>query len=432
MQLMERFRDIYARLKEDSSGQVRKVTGNFLYLSVLNGLNILLPLITLPYILRTVGKANYGIYSYVYMIVQYVIILSTYGFNFSATRQISQCRDEREKVNSIYNSVIGAKVLIAIVLSVLLLIFSSLVFKDEYASLMFLLGLGMVAGDIFTPIWLFQGMEKMKYLTIVNASSKILFTILVFIVIKDSDDYVLLILLNSVGYILAGLLSLYLASRQFGMRLRIAPVKDILFQLKDGSAVFGSTFGMYLYRNANIIILKQLVPNEVVGLYSAAEKVIKGFQSLISPLAQALFPNLSLRFKGASDSQNISLLKKITLPFAVMVLFVSVFVFLAATWISDILCGVEFRECIPLIRIMTLVILFGEINYMIGLVGLVNMNRSSLFFRSVIITGVFSVVFILIFAERYGAYAAATSMSLSEFLLTLLCLASILRIRRDS
>ena len=432
MQLMERFRDIYARLKEDSSGQVRKVTGNFLYLSVLNGLNILLPLITLPYILRTVGKANYGIYSYVYMIVQYVIILSTYGFNFSATRQISQCRDEREKVNSIYNSVIGAKVLIAIVLSVLLLIFSSLVFKDEYASLMFLLGLGMVAGDIFTPIWLFQGMEKMKYLTIVNASSKILFTILVFIIIKDSDDYVLLILLNSVGYILAGLLSLYLASRQFGMRLRIAPVKDILFQLKDGSAVFGSTFGMYLYRNANIIILKQLVPNEVVGLYSAAEKVIKGFQSLISPLAQALFPNLSLRFKGGSDAQNISLLKKITLPFAAMVLFVSVIVFLTAPWISDILCGVEFRECIPLIRIMTLVILFGEINYMIGLVGLVNMNRSSLFFRSVIITGVFSVVFILIFAERYGAYAAATSMSLSEFLLTLLCLASILRIRRES
>ena len=126
------------------------------------------------------------------------------------------------------------------------------------------------------------------------------------------------------------------------------------------------------------------------------------------------------------------LLKKITLPFAVMVLFVSVIVFLAAPWISDILCGVEFRECIPLIRIMTLVILFGEINYMIGLVGLVNMNRSSLIFRSVIITGVFSVVFILIFAERYGAYAAATSMSLSEFLLTLLCLASILRIRRES
>lgn len=412
------------------AGSNGQVAGNFIYLSILNGLNILLPLITLPYILDVVGKANYGIYSYVYMVVQYVIIFSTYGFNFSATKQISECRDDRQKVNAIYNAVILSKLLIAFVLSVLLLLCSSIVFKDEYASYMFLLGLGMVVGDIFTPIWLFQGMEKMKYLTIVNASSKILFTILVFLAVKKSDDYVLLILLNSAGYVLAGILSIILASKQFGMRLGFARMKDVAFQLKEGGAVFGSTFGMYLYRNANVIILKQLAPNELVGLYSAAEKVIKGFQSLISPLAQALFPHLSLRFKGASEKDNLALLKKISLPFAAMVLFVSAMVYVFAPWISDLLCGVEFKDCIPLIRMMTLVILFGEVNYMIGLVGLVNMNRSRQFFRSVLITGVFSVAFLLVFAGKFGAFAAAASMSFSEMLLTVLCVVCLVGIKR--
>jgi PST family polysaccharide transporter len=416
---------------EGTSRQIKTVAGNFMYLSVLNALNVLLPLITLPYLMRTVGKANYGIYSYVYMILQYVILFATYGFNFSATKQISQCRDDRDRVNVIYNSVIASKLLIGATSIVLIMLFSHFVFKDEQAPLMFLFGMGMVAGDILTPVWLFQGMEKMKYMTLVNASSKILFTILVFVVIRKADDYYLLILLNSAGYILAGLMSLYLASRQFGMRLRFAAFNDIKYQLKEGAAVFGSTFGMNLYRNANVIILKQLVPNEVVGLYAAAEKVIKGFQSVISPVAQAIFPHLSLKFKDKTASENISSLKKIAFPFAGVVFILSLLVFLFAPWISDLLCGgVEFRDCVPIIRLMTPVILFGEINYLIGIVGLINLNRQRQFFHFVLIAGFFSVCFIIIFAVRYGAQAAAVSMSLSEVLLCILCLLCLISINK--
>ena len=426
--LIQRF-SVNGRIKDSES--IRKVAGNFIYLSVLNALNVLLPLITLPYLMRTVGKANYGIYSYVYMILQYVILFSTYGFNFSATKQISQFRDDRDKVNVIYNSVIASKFLIGIASIVLIMLFSRFVFKDEQAPLMFLFGMGMVVGDILTPVWLFQGMEKMKYMTLVNASSKILFTILVFVVIRKTDDYYLLVLLNSAGYILAGLMSLYLASRQFGMCLRFAAFSDIKYQLREGAAVFGSTFGMNLYRNANVIILKQLAPNEVVGLYAAAEKVIKGFQSIISPAAQAIFPHLSLKFKNKTVVENIFLLKKIAFPFAGVVLVLSLSVFLCAPWISDLLCGgVEFRDCVPIIRIMTPVIFLGEINYLIGIVGLINLDHQKQFFHFVLIAGFFSVCFILIFAVRYGAQAAAASMSLSELLLCILCLMCLISINK--
>ena len=241
----------------------KQIIENFFSLSVLNALNVLLPLITLPYILHVVGKANYGAYSYVYAVLQYVILFSTYGFNFSATKQISQCRDDAQAVSRIYNSVIACKGVIAVLLSGLLLVCSRIVFKDGVGVLMFLYGLGMVVGDIFTPVWLFQGMEKMKYMTIVNASSKILFTILIFIVVREQDDFDLLILLNSFGYILAGLLSLILVYRQFHVGLYRTTWKDIRFQLKEGSAVFGSTFGMNLYRNANKFFLPTIPLNHL-------------------------------------------------------------------------------------------------------------------------------------------------------------------------
>lgn len=408
----------------------RHLLENFFSLSILNALNVLLPLVTLPYILHTVGRANYGVYSYVYVVLQYVILFSTYGFNFSATKQISQCRDNKEAVTRIYNAVIVCKSVIAVALSALLLLFSRLVFKDEAGVLMFFYGLGMVVGDIFTPVWLFQGMEKMKYMTIVNASSKILFTVLIFIVVRTSNDFQLLILLNSFGYILAGLLSLVLVHTQFNIRFHRTTFSDIIFQFKDGSAVFGSTFGMNLYRNANIIILKQFVSDDLVGLYSAAEKVIKGFQSIISPAVQALFPHLSQRFKGLSVIECTRLIRKISLPFIAVVLVVSLGVYIFAPLISELLCGKEFTACVPFIRIMTLVILFGEINYLLGIVGLVNMNGQTLFFRSVLVTGCFSVVFMLLCVPYWGVTAAAWAMSLSEMLLFCLCLFSLYRINK--
>ena len=408
----------------------KQVVENFFSLSILNALNALLPLITLPYILHIVGKANYGVYSYVYVVLQYVILFSTYGFNFSATKQISQCRDDKDAVSRIYNAVIACKGIIAVVLSLLLLLFSRIVFKDDLGVLMFLYGLGMVVGDIFTPVWLFQGMEKMKYMTIVNASSKILFTILIFIVIRKQEDFELLILLNSSGYLLAGLLSVILVYRQFHLGFHRTTFRDIVSQFKEGGAVFGSTFGMNLYRNANVIILKQFVSDDLVGLYSAAEKVIKGFQSLISPAAQALFPHLSHRFKGQPVKNNMRLLRKIALPFTAVVVAVSLGVYIFAPVISDILCGKEFFACVPLIRIMTLVVLFGEINYLVGIVGLINMDGQAQFFRAVLVTGVFSVVFMLFLVPLYGATAAAWAMSLSEILLFVLCLFSLYRIKK--
>lgn len=403
-------------------GRYRQVIENFFSLSVLNAVNIVLQLITLPYILGVVGKANYGIYAYVFMVIQYIILFSTYGFNFSATKQISQLRDDNAAVTRIYNAVIGCKTLIALVLVLAVVACSRWVFEESIGFEMFLLGTGMILGDIMNPVWLFQGMEKMKYMTLVNSTSKILFTVLVFFVVRSVDDFYLLILLNSCGYLLAGILSLVLARKQFKVRIALPGVRDMIAQFKDGGAMFGSTFGMNLYRNAHVLILKHLASNEAVGLFSAAEKVIHGFQSVIQPAAQALFPHVSLRFKGRSVKENVALMKKVMLPFVGFAFVAALFVYIFAPWISDVLCGTEFRECVPLIRIMSLVIIFGEVNCIAGIVGLVNMDRQNYFFRSVLIAGVCSCLITLALVKGYGAYAGAVSLSASEALLMGMCL----------
>ena len=69
--------------------------------------------------------------------------------------------------------------------------------------------LGLSIGELLLPIWYFQGVEKMKYLTIINVGSRIVFTVFIFVFVKQKEDYILVPLFNSLGAILGGVYALY-------------------------------------------------------------------------------------------------------------------------------------------------------------------------------------------------------------------------------
>ena len=71
------------------------------------------------------------------------------------------------------------------------------------------------------PIWFFQGIEKMKYIAIVNLSARLLFVVAIFLFIHNQEDYLLVPLLNGIGTILAGSLSLYIVLGKEKIRLSI-------------------------------------------------------------------------------------------------------------------------------------------------------------------------------------------------------------------
>jgi polysaccharide transporter, PST family len=403
---------------------------NFCSLSILNGINVLVPFITIKYLSDTITDAQYGGYYYIYTIIQTLIVVTSYGFNFSATKLISENRDNRDYVNKVFNAVTASKLILSIASILVVLVLSPWLLDTQSLKIMFLLGLGMVIGDVFTPTWLFQGMEKMKYMTIVNSSSKILFTLLVFVVVREPQDYIWLLLLYSCGYILAGILSITLVYKQFNLKIGLTTRKDIIFQFKAGASVFGSTMGINLYRRANVIILKQFVSDDLLGIYSIAEQIVRGIQSLINPAVQVLFPHMSLKFKDKTYEDIISLMKRIALPFIAVLIVACVGTILFAPFIIRIISDIDkYSDSIALVRWLSPVILFGELNYLFGIVGLINMNRQSRFLISVLISGIISVLFIFVFVPIFGVTAAAMAMSIAELLLFFLCLFELLKKR---
>lgn len=403
---------------------------SFLSLSVLNGLVILIPIIAMPYVLRVVGPAHYGLYGFIYILVQYVLVFNNYGFDYSVTKEVAQHRQDTAYLNRVYNAVLGCRLLLLVAVAVFFFILSPLILPTATHRLMFLGGLTLVLGNTFTAVWLFQGMEKMRYLTIVNVLGKSVFLVLIFVLIKKPEHYVFLPLLDGLGYMVGGAASIVIARRLFGMRLRIPVWTDMKALFASGAAIFGSTLGMTLYRKSNIFILRFFVGDAALGLYTAAEKIVVGLQGIVSPVSQALFPYLGHDFAGKPRQENLQKLKKISAYMAGLLFLAMAAVFFFAEPLVRILCGQKFMEATHLLRIMSPVMFFGGMNYLLGIVGLVNLNKSRLFLCGVFLAGAASVAWTLCTASFLGVEAGSWAMTISETVLFCACLSGLLRLRQ--
>lgn len=405
----------------------KRIIVNFFSLSLINGVSYIIALFLIPYLLRVLGEERYGSYLIIYVIAQYLLLVGNYGFRFSVTRLVSVHRDDKEKVNAIFNATIWARVLLSAAASAVgLLIVYLLMDGDDVV--MYLFALGMVFGDILIPSWLFQGMEQMKYLTIVNVVSKLVFALLIFVFITSPSQYKYVLLLHSMGYIASGVLSMYLAKKQFGMRLGMTTFAEIRAQLKDGWHIFVSNIGMEVYRNSNVVLLGIFVGDAAAGIYGAVEKLIKAAQTIINALPMAIYPYVSRLFYNSETTDNVSKLFRIVKWAFLLLLPITIAIGICNPIIAAYLKLPEETIC-GIVWIIAPALLFGCMNYIVGIVGLVNLDASAKFQKNIWIAGITSVTLMILTCKEYTYYAAAAAWTWAEFILFVLCVLSLKRIK---
>jgi len=400
----------------------RHLIENFLSLSILNGLNFILPLITLPYLVRILGPDKYGAVSFATVIVQYIVLISNYGFQYSATSQISQKRTDLKKITEIFNAVIFIRISLALILTLLLFCFGIFVKKIFDERLMYFFSIGIIIGDIFIPTWLFQGFEKMKFITLANFTAKVIFTLLIFIFIKVKSDYPLVLLINSFGYLLSGILSMLLVFYIFKIKPGLAKLKDIKEQLVEGWHVFVSTLNINLYRNANTLIIGALTNNSIVGIYSSGEKIVKALQSVFSPFLDTIFPYLSNKFSFQTKTKSIENIFTISKYYSIILFLVFLLVFAFASVLVKLLLGPDFQDAHKVIRVLSPIIIIGGLNYLFGIVGMINLDGKKEFTKFVIISGLSNIVITFSLVPFLSYIGASIGVLFSEFSLFVLCL----------
>lgn len=328
------------------------VLENFISLTTLQGISYILPLLILPYLIRVIGMEKFGLIAFAQSLVQYLMILTDYGFNLSATKTISLIGEHKKKVSTVFSSVMTIKFMLAGISFLILCAILYFIprFRNDWP--VYLLSFGTVIGNTLFPLWFFQGKEKMSYITLVNVVAGIAYAVLIFILIKGPKDYLLVPLLNSSLFLISGIIGLYIAFRKFKLEFIMQDYISIKNEFKIGWDIFISIVSVNAYTTTRIFAVGLLTNNVFAGYYSIAEKIANTIQSFpMYSFTQAVFPRISKVYAKNRQravaimyriQDNITLGFVISLPIA----------YFLAPWIIKFTCGVAYKEVVFTLRLL--------------------------------------------------------------------------------
>ena len=280
----------------------KRLMDNFLSLTALQGINYLVPLITFPYLVYTLGIEQFGLFSFIFAFADYGVTIVDYGFELAATKHISANQKNQKKIDEIFSSVMIIKTAMMILFFIFMLLLLTTVDKFAKDLWLYFLAFGLVLGEVLFPVWFFQGIEKMRYITILNAVSKGIFAGAILIFVHSPDDIDLVLMFYSLGSIIAGALAYYIAINKFGVTFSWQSKETLTYYLKDAWYIFTSRIATQLYQRLNIIILGFFVNDTLLGYYSIVIKIIRAGGAILTALPRALYPYFAKLYKESKEA----------------------------------------------------------------------------------------------------------------------------------
>lgn len=355
---------------------------NIFDLFVIQGLNYLLPFIALPFLFRTLGATVYGVVATSYSFYMFCNIIIDFGYNLYATREISMHIDSKEEIDKIVSTTLASKVIITI----LCLLGASVIIQTipnyrEY-NYVFYLMMGIPIANCFFPIWYFQGVEKMGYMTLTTTLAKILSFIPMFILVRSENDVSLVAILYSLGYILSSIVSIVLLRIRFKVRFVRTTIKAIWNSLKNSAPFFLSRISASLYSLGNTLVLSATCGTQMAGFYDVAQKLIEAFNGLIAPITQALYPYMI-------KTKNVSIFKKFLYGGTLIGYVAFIVCMIGGDFILKLLFGDVGNYTINAFKVLSFCLLFIIPNYLMGYPFLAAMGHVKYTNYTVMMAGVY-------------------------------------------
>lgn len=281
------FRAIFGQVKNH-----KRLVENFSYISLLQLFLILSPLITYPYLIRVLGQELYGWVITAQVLVSYAVIIINFGTDSVCAKHVAVNRNDREILSEIVCSVLFARLLLWLLC--LLLLVAIIFIVPSYRSHMwlFLLTFGQTSDILLFPQYFFQGVEKMKYSSLINISVKLFFVCLVFVFVKRPSDYLFIPLLYSIGHLLAGVVSILILKKEFKIDFYVPSWSKVRYYLKDSSPLFITDIICTIKDKLNYFILGGVNMGDVV-VYDLGTKMTAMLSKPGSIIATVFFPQIA-------------------------------------------------------------------------------------------------------------------------------------------
>jgi polysaccharide transporter, PST family len=402
----------------------KKLMSNTFSLYIIQAVNYLLPLIMIPYLIRVLGTETFGFIAFASSLTAYFQIIIDYGFNLSATREVSLHKRDVHWLSRQFFSVLFIKAALVLVCAIvfIVILYGIPRFNNE-AALCIWLYIG-IAGSILFPIWLFQGMEEMGYITFFNLLTKLLMTILYFLLIKGPNDYMWFAYLGAIGSWVINGVSFFVALKKFNLKLVFPEINFCIACLKEGFQIFITQVSVSLFTNTNTFLLGIFTNNQVVGKYAVAEKIVRAVIFLSAPVGSAIYPRISILF---SESRILALrfLKKVFVVGTVIFGLISIALFVLADYFVLLVSGQRSNDIALLVRIMSVLPLSVFIDNIFGTQIMLNIGMKKQLMWIILIGGIISVLLQVTLVPHIKAMGSAIGFLGSEIAILVLMICTV-------
>ena len=403
---------------------MKSIVSNFFYNTAYKILVIILPLITAPYVTRTLGSEYTGIYTYNFSIAKYFVILGYLGFENYGNRCIAKVREDKEEVHKTFSEIYSVQIVttcLAVLIYLTYVLFAPIEYRKN-AIIEFL----YVISSVFTVGWYFFGMERFKLTALRSIFVRLLSFVAIFVFVKSPDDLDIYTIILA-GSTLVSEFLLWIKIRQ-EIKFKFCPKLGFQRHFKGVIVLFFPVLIINIYNTMDKLMLGQISTMSEVGIYEYSDKIVEIPYSLITSLGVVMLPRMTFLLNNGKQEQGKIILEK-SLKYMLCIACAMAFGLMAvAQTFAPVYFGKEFSACGPLVMLMAPMIIVRAFSNIIRTQYLIPMQKDKAYIISLILGMITNLVLNSLFIPYYGAGGAAFATLITE---TVVAISQILSSRKE-
>ena len=325
----------------------RKVIENYFSLTTLQLLNSLFILVIYPYLIRTLGITQYGLYVFAFSIANYVNVIVTFGYNIHGVREVSLNRDNNANLSKILSNLLSSQVYLFLTCFIMLIVTVYFIpFTRENYWLYVVCGLSAFSPVLF-PTWFFQGMEQMKYITVLQLGIKLFSLPFILFLVKTPQDLLLYAIINTTSTLIGSLLAILLIKYHF--KIDFKPVREFKLYMKEALPFFWGSAASVIKMQSTAFFAGTFISMASVAYYDLASKIVLLIATLLSNINNAFYPKIV-------KEQNSNMVRKALIGLAIICVIAVLFIFIGGKYIVFLLGGKLMIESYSLMTILSAII----------------------------------------------------------------------------
>lgn len=384
-------------------------------LNAVNGLmNVIFPLITFPYISKTLGVTEIGKVNFTNSFISYFILLAGLGINAYAIREGARIRNKNEEINKFVSQVFTINILSTVSSYIILFIVVN-IFDELYSYKRYIYVYSIII--FFTTIgvdWVFTIYEDFLWTTVRKFAVKIISLVLMFLFVKEPSDtirYILIMVLADSGGYLVNILFL-----QKYCKIKLTFKINFKKHIKPILILFTTAVSVTIFVNSDITLLGILCSDEDVGIYSISSKIYIIIKTILSSVIVAAIPRLSSALNNTDHTKFEEIVNDVFKTLVTVLMPAVIGLISLRKEIILIVSDETFSRAGSSLCILGISLIASLFSWFWGQCILVPLRKEKIVLVSNIISAIVNIILNIILMPKFAGNAAAFSTLVSEMI----------------